>query len=413
MTDNETIDDTSSQLSLLKRLAHGFLRVILWLIVIAAVIGALVYLYYMYQEQKELTYMTSDKCSTHDYQTQICEMDNGSLYLRRIEIDNNRMSISAIVDDAAWDSYQYGYWAFWFERCEEGVEIATDMSFSSGEPIMLVCDTQPNKYLNQSNLSRIQRGLSIAVPASIDIDSNGFVINHDYSNTDYSALLRRYALTATEVKKDRELRLKKEAQEALVQLEKEAKEARVQLEKEAKEEKATKKRRVEKEKARMEREDKKAKAKKECEQDNQAAQLTHENTFVLARKTLEQAAVGVRARLSTLSAWCTRDPYESNWDGRYTRKKFLACNDLRLVFRNTTDYKISSIRVGWDNKGSCQSRPHNNSQMYNLESGDTESLDTYLFYVRMQDAYNIDRRTFCMKVSDVNLVPKTFVPKEC
>ena len=47
MTDNENIDDTSSQLSLLKRLAHGFLRVVLWLIVIAAVIGALVYLYYV------------------------------------------------------------------------------------------------------------------------------------------------------------------------------------------------------------------------------------------------------------------------------------------------------------------------------------------------------------------------------
>jgi len=147
------------------------------------------------------------------------------------------MSISAIVDDAAWDSYQYGYWAFWFERCEEGVEIATDMSFSSGEPIMLVCDTQPNKYLKKSNLSRIQRGLSIAVPASIDIDSHGFVINHDYSNTDYSALLRRYALTATDVKKDRELRLKKEAEEENARLEKEAKEENARLEKEAKEQK--------------------------------------------------------------------------------------------------------------------------------------------------------------------------------
>lgn len=36
MTDNETIDDTSSQLSLLKRLVHSFLRVVLWLIVMAA-----------------------------------------------------------------------------------------------------------------------------------------------------------------------------------------------------------------------------------------------------------------------------------------------------------------------------------------------------------------------------------------
>ena len=88
MTDNETIDDTSSQLSLLKRLGHSLLRVVLWLIGIATVIGALVYLHYMYQEHTELTYMTSDKCSKHNYQTQICETDNGSLYLRRIEIDN-------------------------------------------------------------------------------------------------------------------------------------------------------------------------------------------------------------------------------------------------------------------------------------------------------------------------------------
>ena len=243
MTDNETIDDTSSQLSLLKRLAHGFLRVILWLIVIAAVIGALVYLYYMYQEHKELTYMTSDECSKHDYQTQICETDNGLLYLRRIEIDNNRMSVSALIDDADWDEHRYQYWAFWFENCGESIEVVTNRSFSTGESMVLRCQTNETKthdFISELAPSRLELTFITERPANIELDSKGFTINHPYSDTDYSTLLRKHALTITPVKKLRELRQIKEIEKEQARLKKQesdklAKEKNIKLEKLAKE----------------------------------------------------------------------------------------------------------------------------------------------------------------------------------
>ncbi|MDB9952850.1 hypothetical protein OAD57_05670 [Porticoccaceae bacterium] len=220
MTDNETIDDTSGQLSLLKRLAHGFLRVILWLIVIAAVIGALVYLYYMYQEHKELTYMTSDECSKHDSLTQICETDEGQLYLRRVDIDNKRMSVSSIMDNAEWDSFRYSYRAFWFESCEQGVEIETNKLFSDGLSWVLTCETKPNSFLIESASSRLELALSNDEAMNFTLDSQGFSINHDYSRTDYSTILRRNALTNTDIKKLRKLRQTKEIERQQARLKK-------------------------------------------------------------------------------------------------------------------------------------------------------------------------------------------------
>ena len=379
MTDNETIDDTSGQLSLLKRLAHGFLRVILWLIVIAAVIGALVYLYYMYQEHKELTYMTSDECSRHDYKTQICETDNGSLYLRRIEIDKNRMSIVAIIDDAAWDSYQYNYRAFWFEPCEEGVEIATDMSFSSGEPIMLVCNTQPNKYLSKSSPSRLEMNVVSKGIPSINFDSNGFAINHDYSNTDYSALLRRYALTATDVKKDRELRLKKEAEEALVQLEKEAKEEKARLEKEAKEEKA----RREKEKA-------KNREIMACAKENKEAKISFQAELNAARQKMLSNPYVIQTRCESVS------PFYST-----------TCERWAFTFLNITDFPISKVTFGYDRFKKCSKNPaYKRTISSSIAPGDSE------VHLELWKVGSYTRHDYCERVLDVSFNAE-FTPTNC
>ena len=368
MTDNETIDDTSGQLSLLKRLAHGFLRVILWLIVIAAVIGALVYLYYMYQEHKELTYMTSDECSRHDYKTQICETDNGSLYLRRIEIDKNRMSIVAIVDDAAWDSYKYNYRAFWFERCEEGVEIATDMSFSSGEPIMLVCNTQPNKYLSKSSPSRLEINIVFKGTPSVNFDSNGFAINHDYSNTDYSALLRRYALTATDVKKDRELRLKKEAEEENARLEKEAKEEKSRLDK----------RKLARQTAAAKRDN--------CNANNERKKNDFDRAISRARK--------IMLGESHISNYCeTRHAEYSNWCMRYS-----------FSIANKTKFPIKNVLVGYDNFKRCAEKP---AQRLTFDATISQHSSSH----KLVKFFNTDGE-MCTRILDVTF-DAAFMPKAC
>lgn len=308
MTDDETISDTSSQLSLLKRLANGFLRVILWLIVIAAVIGALVYLYYMYQKYKELTYMTSDECSRYDYQTQICETDNGSLYLRRIEIDKNRMSISDIADDPAWDSHRYGYEIFWFEPCEEGVEIETGKSWSDGEPVILTCHTKSSPYLSKRPLSRLQVSYTAAVQDIVNFDSNGFSIRHDYSDTDYSPLLRKHALTSTEIKRKRKVRLEKAAEEK-----------RIQLTEDAKKEEARRKKIIKEELA--------LKASCEKEIKNRVTDLSE----------AEHTILNSRDNKNVLDFYCQAD------DGRQNPFKRNTCTDWRYIINNPTNIEIESL----------------------------------------------------------------------
>ena len=376
MQDKKIITDVPG---LIKKLAAKLFRILLWIIAITASIGALSYLFKMYGEHKELTYMTSDKCSTHDYQTQICEMDNGSLYLRRIEIDNNRMSISAIVDDTAWDSYRYGYWAFWFERCEEDVEIETDMSFSSGEPIMLVCDTQPNKRLSKSNLSRIQRGLSIAVPASIDIDSHGFVINHDYSNTDYSALLRRYALTATDVKKDRELRLKEEE----ARREKEAKEEKARREKEAKEEKAGREKEAKEEKA-------KNREIMACAKENKEAKISFQAEINAAREKMLSSPFSIQKRCESV-------------DSIYST----TCERWAFTLLNITDVPISKVTFGYDRFKKCSKNPlHKRTISSSIAPGDSE------VHLALWGVGSYTRQDYCERVLDVSFNAE-FTPKNC
>lgn len=411
MQNDEKPSKPTSFLHLLKKLAYRLMLVTGGLAGVVVLFWVVVLLYEAYGDYQRLSYMTSDNCSKHDSLTQICEAEAGLLYLRRVDIDNKRISVADIADDAEWDSHRYGYEVFWFEPCEEGVEIETAESWSDGKPVTLTCATKPHLYLSSPPPSRIQVSFTAAAQTIAGFDSNGFSISHDYSNTDYSPLLRKHALTSTDIKKARKARLEQEAEERKVQLQKEAEERKVQLQKEAKEQKARKQREAKKQKLRKEREASLAKAKMECEQENQAALLKHEDAFVLAHKKFKEADWGHRTTLNTLRAGCSRDPYTSNINWK---DKYLACNDLRLVLRNTSEYKIASIRVGWERKKwSCQSRPSSYRMIFNLEPGETESLDTYLQGVRMQDSFRINKQTFCMKLSDVSLVPKKFVPKKC
>lgn len=388
MQNDEKPSKPTSFLHLLKKLAYRLMLVTGGLAGVVVLFWAAFLLYEAYGDYQRLSYMTSDNCSKHDSLTQICEAEAGLLYLRRVDIDNKRISVTDIADDAEWDSHRYGYEVFWFEPCEEGVEIETGESWSDGKPVTLTCATKPHLYLSSPPPSRIQVSFTAAAQTIADFDSNGFSISHDYSDTDYSPLLRKHALTRTDIKKARKARLEQEAEERKVQLQKEAKKEKLRIEK----------------KARL------AKAKMECEQENEAALLKHEDNFVLAHKKLERAVWNHRTTADTLTAGCAGKPYETPiiWQGRH-----LVCDDLRLVLRNTSEYRIASIRVGWDDRGSCQSRPEKYKLIYNLDPGETESLDTYLQGVNMQDSFRINREKFCMKISNVSLVPKRFVPKKC
>mgnify|MGYP006919320262 FL=1 len=109
MQSNESESTTPA---FLKKVAAKVFRGFLWLVVLLALLGAAAYAYYLYEEYSELTYMTSDSCVKHNAGTQLCEENDGGLYLRRIEPQNSRLSVSYLVDDPEEDSYSYNYRSF-------------------------------------------------------------------------------------------------------------------------------------------------------------------------------------------------------------------------------------------------------------------------------------------------------------
>ena len=220
MQNDEKPSKPTSFLHLLKKLAYRLMLVTGGLAGVVVLFWAAFLLYEAYGDYQRLSYMTSDNCSKHDSLTQICEAEAGLSYLRRVDIDNKRISVTDIADDAEWDSHRYGYEVFWFEPCEEGVEIETGESWSDGKPVTLTCATKPHLYLSSPPPSRIQVSFTAAVQTIADFDSNGFSISHDYSDTDYSPLLRKHALTRTDIKKARKARLEQEAEEEKSRLDK-------------------------------------------------------------------------------------------------------------------------------------------------------------------------------------------------
>jgi hypothetical protein len=378
MQDNK---DTADISGLLIKLATKLFRMLLWLLAITASIGAVAYLYSAYEEHKELTYMTSDKCSEHDYQTQICETEDGSLYLRRIEMANNRMSVSMLIDDAAWDDYKYSYWAFWFESCEEGLELETNKVDSSGTVFKLSCNTQANYFFTNRPPSRLEIGLTTAVKSGIKLDSDGFTIDHDYNFVDYSSLQRRLVLTNKETKIDREIRRKKEAQDKLakrLQIQKEAEEAlqlakQLQIKKEAEEALQLAKQ---------------LQIKKTCEYRNIRAKEDY-NTSLTRAKNLMLSIVE-----PTMAHRChSPNPDYPQWCRGYTFK-----------VTNVTDVPIKSIKIGWAKASLCSKTPKN---VRNIKT----SIKAGGSYTTKM-AWTVFGGSTCSRLLDVEF-DTTFKPEQC
>ena len=364
MQDNK---DTADISGLLIKLATKLFRMLLWLIAITASIGAVAYLYSAYEEHKELTYMTSDKCSEHDYQTQLCETEDESLYLRRIDTANNRMSVSMLVDDAAWDDYKYGYWAFWFESCEEGLELETNKIDSSGTVFKLSCNTQANYFFTKRPPSRLEIGLTTAVQSGIKLDSDGFTIDHDYSSTDYSLLQRRLVLTNKEIKIDREIRRKKEAEEALqlakqLQIQKEAEEA-LQLAKQLQ-------------------------IKKTCEYRNIRAKEDYSTALTRAKNLM----------LSIVEPTITHKCHRPNTD--YPQW----CSGYTFTVTNVTDVPIKSIKIGWAKASLCSKTP------FNVRNIKTSIKAGRSYTTKM--AWTVFGGSTCSRVLDVEF-DTSFKPEQC
>jgi len=211
----------------LKKVAAKVFRGFLWLVVLLALLGAAAYAYYLYDEYSELTYMTSDSCVKHNAGTQLCEENDGDLYLRQIEPQNSRLSVSYLYDDPEEDSYSYNYRSFWFDDCTDGLEIETDRLYSDGNHFTLTCSTQAERFLSSSAPSRLRVGFGRSIKSDVTMDSNGFKIDHAYSYADYSPLQRRLALTNTSVIEQRKARQEREEQARLA---KEAEQLRLKKE---------------------------------------------------------------------------------------------------------------------------------------------------------------------------------------
>jgi hypothetical protein len=219
-----------------------------------------------------------------------------------------------LVDDAAWDDYKYRYWAFWFESCEEGVEVEAEEAYSGGKSWILSCDTQPNQLLSELAPTRLALELTVNVKAGIKIDSDGFTIDHDYSSTDYSLLQRRLVMTNGQIKEDRKARKLKEA---------EMEEAR-RIKKEAAAEQARQKRLA------------LQKNKRECEGRNKRAKQTFDLTVAQAGKTMLE-----RHAFTTVCA-----------DSAYIGSR-LACKSYTAYVYNKSDLPIRSISFLYGTSKSC------------------------------------------------------------
>lgn len=189
------------------------IKILLWLIGILVFLISVYYAHSFYRKYQQLTFMTDDSCDWHEGRLQLCKTPEGDLYLRTVDMSERRLSISKIIDRASFDSEKYAYELYWLYDCEDGLEIDTGEVFSGGEPQKLICDSGPSKYLGVSAPHRLKFSYAYGKQNDVIFDSHGFSMNHYYERKDFSPLLRRHALTSSEIKIKRAERLQREAEE--------------------------------------------------------------------------------------------------------------------------------------------------------------------------------------------------------
>ncbi len=357
MQSNESESTTPA---FLKKVAAKVFRGFLWLVVLLALLGAAAYAYYLYEEYSELTYMTSDSCVKHNAGTQLCEENDGGLYLRRIEPQNNRLSVSYLYDDPEEDSYSYNYRSFWFDECTDGLEIETDRLYSDGNHFTLTCSTQAERFLSSSAPSRLRVGFGRSIKSDVTMDSNGFKIDHAYSYADYSPLQRRLALTNTSVIEQRKARQEREEQARLA---KEAEQLRLAAEK-------------------------KRAAIQVCNIKIESARKEFDRVIEASRRLVLDTKDSVTHECETSR--------NSNWCDRYI-----------FTIRNPTKIPIKMVTIGYDSFLVCEDKPTRSARTEIL----TVNLEPDEEYESLIE-WATNGPPTCSKVLDVEF-DKTFIPEQC
>ena len=307
----------------LKKLAFKLFRLIIWVVLIGLGIFAIVLIYGYYEKKERLEYMTDNDCKYHELGTQICETDDGLLYLRNIDMKNNKLSIMYLLDNASWEKYRYVQEIYWFVDCEEGFNINTDSVYADGVPQIISCSQEDSPFLKNS-VSRLQIRRSSASTKEVSFNYGGFNISHDYTFIDYSPLLRQHTLNNGDIEKERKARLKEEEEQRLKQ--KKLEEERLKKEK------------LKKQKLEKERQKKQAKAREACFDRNAAA-----------RKNLNKKIQREKKKLLSTGFYhkCETEV------GTYSRR----CMRHELEILNFSDLVIKEFKIGYENYMICSSKP--------------------------------------------------------
>jgi hypothetical protein len=248
--------------------------------------------------------------------------------------------VSYLVDDPKEDSYSYNYKSFWFDECTDGLKIETDKSYSNGDPYILTCSTQAQRFLSRAAPARLSVGFAMEIVGNVTMNSDGFKIDHDYSYADYSPLQRKLALSNSNVAEKRLARQSGQEQERLAQAKLEEQE-RLRLEQErlAREKRDARERLAQKQKQEQQRLAW-ASEKRACDDRNVVAKRLFEDKLRAAKEALS-------ARFAViLSCESERGGPFPDWCSRYA-----------FTITNTSDLPIKYLEIGYENRLQCAANP--------------------------------------------------------
>lgn len=358
-------------LEALKKIVSKLFRLVIWLVVIGLGIFVIVLIDEHYDTKERLEYMTANDCEFHDYDTQICETDDGLLYLRNIDMEDNRLSIMYLHDDPSWDKYRYAQGIYWFVDCEEGFSIETDSVFSDGMPQTISCSQEDSPFLKNS-VSRLQINRISATTKDVSFNYGGFNINHDYTSKDFSPLLRQLTLNNGNVEKERKARLKEEEEQRLKQ--KNLEEER--LKKEELE-------RLKKQKLEKERLEKQASARQACFDKNQKARAQYRNKLATNKNKILSSGFSHKCE-STRGFYCAR-------------------HELEII--NFSDLVIKEFKIGYENYKVCSSKPFYTRTL-------VPTSTNYGNHTQTLFEWAVSNGQYCIKLLDVEF-EDSFVPEDC
>ena len=183
-------------------------------ILLAILLGILVFGYITYRPEQDLSWLTSDDCEA-DGPFQLCRSNlDSDPYLRQIDRDNQVIAISDILAFEEDENFSYQYDIYWITNCQFGTAIETDKRYSDGEPILAYC-VQDDPKLNFDTALKVGGIRRSPRISRIEYDFGGFSASFDFSSANFSPLEQditvRRARPVAEFRAEREERFAAEA----------------------------------------------------------------------------------------------------------------------------------------------------------------------------------------------------------